>query len=609
MSTHGAYADVPPGWRNTRVGEQLPSSQLHNYHSSAMMMQFCASPISETIKPEPLIPEKGVDVTMGQCDIRGLAYLKAAEAGHSSRNPSDGCYLGSHKGSQGDLSCSDLTDAVQSSSASSCPESPQTPVDGEHHSDSGHIDSKTEDMYSPTIADVDVHDVDDETKIAGEEKVDRKKMKRFRLTHNQTRYLMSEFTRQAHPDAAHRERLSREIPGLSPRQVQVWFQNRRAKLKRLSLDDRERVLKSRALPDDFDMAQSLQSSYSTEHHGYTTPLVSPGTFFPPDENDPYSSARVSTPSGDDYATSPLSTASVYGSYFGRGSSAFGHGRGPDSISSISTSSDNLSSFAPMSSTNASIHRQSTFMPGSFSEQHGSMRPSMSQLHLYNASVRARAGSLNLPARGTVPCATPPLEFTDTDSSVDLNRTYGGRSLDASMSSDAVARARKDQFGSGKQLPGRRTPSLSTLADQPIDSASEQFKQKTVGQPVTAAQRLSEGSPPKIGVGRTAAAALQSAPLQSTQEEDQLSGLGPQFNLSSFGITYPRPNPSSNTSDPTSHPGSLADTKRPDMQGAYNHHGTAWLQQTIQQKLSCYPTPEYSAPRQRAFFYQSSTETI
>lgn len=51
------------------------------------------------------------------------------------------------------------------------------------------------------------------------------------LTHNQTRFLMSEFTRQAHPDAAHRERLSREIPGLTPRQVQVWFQNRYAPAK------------------------------------------------------------------------------------------------------------------------------------------------------------------------------------------------------------------------------------------------------------------------------------------------------------------------------------------------------------------------------------------
>ena len=49
-----------------------------------------------------------------------------------------------------------------------------------------------------------------------------------RLTHQQTRFLMSEFAKQPHPDAAHRERLSREIPGLSPRQVQVWFQNRYA---------------------------------------------------------------------------------------------------------------------------------------------------------------------------------------------------------------------------------------------------------------------------------------------------------------------------------------------------------------------------------------------
>jgi hypothetical protein len=67
---------------------------------------------------------------------------------------------------------------------------------------------------------------DDKPLTAAEIRAAKRKMKRFRLTHNQTRFLMSEFARQAHPDAAHRERLSREIPGLSPRQVQVWFQNR-----------------------------------------------------------------------------------------------------------------------------------------------------------------------------------------------------------------------------------------------------------------------------------------------------------------------------------------------------------------------------------------------
>ena len=63
-------------------------------------------------------------------------------------------------------------------------------------------------------------------RTAAERTAQRRKMKRFRLTHQQTRFLMSEFAKQPHPDAAHRERLSREIPGLSPRQVQVWFQNR-----------------------------------------------------------------------------------------------------------------------------------------------------------------------------------------------------------------------------------------------------------------------------------------------------------------------------------------------------------------------------------------------
>ncbi|KAL2760716.1 hypothetical protein ACRALDRAFT_1073549 [Sodiomyces alcalophilus JCM 7366] len=101
-------------------------------------------------------------------------------------------------------------------------------------------------------------------------------MKRFRLTHQQTRFLMSEFAKQPHPDAAHRERLSREIPGLSPRQVQVWFQNRRAKIKRLTADDRERLIKMRAVPEDFDSVQALHSPY-----GAVRGLGAPVDFGPP----------------------------------------------------------------------------------------------------------------------------------------------------------------------------------------------------------------------------------------------------------------------------------------------------------------------------------------
>ncbi|KAI9847037.1 MAG: hypothetical protein M1838_001077 [Thelocarpon superellum] len=104
---------------------------------------------------------------------------------------------------------------------------------------------------------------------------DRTKMKRFRLTHNQTRFLMSEFARQAHPDAAHRERLSREIPGLSPRQVQVWFQNRRAKLKRMTSDDRERMMRSRALPEHFDTTQALRSPLGEGSRSQGTMITPP----------------------------------------------------------------------------------------------------------------------------------------------------------------------------------------------------------------------------------------------------------------------------------------------------------------------------------------------
>ncbi|BFZ53997.1 hypothetical protein PYCC9005_001028 [Savitreella phatthalungensis] len=93
----------------------------------------------------------------------------------------------------------------------------------------------------------------------------KKNLRRHRLTHQETRYLLNEFAKDPHPDAAQRGRLARVVPGLSARQIQVWFQNRRAKLKRMSASDAERVMSSRAYPSVYsgpDVENVLRSGSS-----------------------------------------------------------------------------------------------------------------------------------------------------------------------------------------------------------------------------------------------------------------------------------------------------------------------------------------------------------
>lgn len=196
-------------------------------------------------------------------------------------------------------------------SAASSPTDRLTPRSESAHTKEQHDDDE--------VIDIGPDDQDDEAEkvpmTSAELRAAKRKMKRFRfaippadagwaaaltclrLTHNQTRYLMSEFARQAHPDAAHRERLAREIPGLSARQVQVWFQNRyvvsvdveareangidrRAKLKRLTSDDRERMMRSRALPEHFDTTQALHSPFGAQPPPMGAPVPGVGGYAP-----------------------------------------------------------------------------------------------------------------------------------------------------------------------------------------------------------------------------------------------------------------------------------------------------------------------------------------
>lgn len=88
---------------------------------------------------------------------------------------------------------------------------------------------------------------------------------------------------------------------------------RRAKLKRLTTNDRERMLKSRALPDNFDTTKVLRTPFESNSAGQT-PTASPQTLGAP--NPDFTALRAlrtdfyHRPNDEEYLVSPLSSASA-----------------------------------------------------------------------------------------------------------------------------------------------------------------------------------------------------------------------------------------------------------------------------------------------------------
>jgi hypothetical protein len=229
---------------------------------------------------------------------------------------------------------------------------------------------------------------------------------------------MSEFAKQPHPDAAHRERLSREIPGLSPRQVQVWFQNRRAKIKRLTADDRERMIKMRAVPDDFDNVQALHSPYGAVH-GLGAPMSSPIEF----GTQQYGDAMLRPlmidprrPEGDEHMSPTSINPSSYG-HMGF------HPSGPmsssDVMSPISPSSTDRYPYGSQVSTPLSSAPRSA---NPFIGRHNSLDAAMHMnrqgyrplqpLHLRDPMSRSRSEALQSPLRTSMSWKGESVDYTD-----------------------------------------------------------------------------------------------------------------------------------------------------------------------------------------------------
>lgn len=188
------------------------------------------------------------------------------------------------------------------------------------------------------------------------------------------------------------------------------------------------MLKSRALPEDFDMTQVLYSPYGSQPPS-GAPMTSPNDFF---ASNPEAGAlrplvidNMKRPGEDDYVTSPLSPTSAYGSCFGP------TGSGPtsnDNISPVSTTSDRAALFTSLSNSQASTPRTSNpfTRSSSFSAAYPrANHPQIPRLQLHDRVTRSRAESLGSPLRTSISYSGNPLDYGEGLSPTAMNMPYNG----------------------------------------------------------------------------------------------------------------------------------------------------------------------------------------
>ena len=181
---------------------------------------------------------------------------------------------------------------------------------------------------------------------------------------------------------------------------------RRAKIKRLTADDRERMMKMRAVPDDFDNVGALHSPYGAVH-GIGTPMQSPVDFVPMYTDHSMRPLMVDTMrrnEHDNHLSSGLSPA--FGQVGFASSGSLGGSMGtPDILSPLSMNSDRYYSGSHLSSplsagprSSNPFERQNSYQDLSQSRQ--AMRP-LQPLQLRETISRSRPESVQSPLRSSI----------------------------------------------------------------------------------------------------------------------------------------------------------------------------------------------------------------
>ena len=207
------------------------------------------------------------------------------------------------------------------------------------------------------------------------------------------------------------------------------------------------MLKSRALPDDFDMTQTLHSPRGSQPMG-GTPMASPVSYMPSYSDSQFARPMLlgglRRPSEDESVTSPMSMSSMYGNFYTPPTS--------DNVSPISTASDR-NHFAHPSSQHTSPRAPNPFAMRSSSFSSAYQHPQIPRLQLHDRVGRARAESLQSPLRSSMSYTGNSWSGAESHPGSVSAASHGGRLPDEPQTAHPRAPTPSNPYGLGHNCTG------------------------------------------------------------------------------------------------------------------------------------------------------------
>ena len=203
-------------------------------------------------------------------------------------------------------------------------------------------------------------------------------------------------------------------------------------------------MKSRALPDDFDMTHTLHSPFGSIPHHFANQVGSPGSYAPGFQEGGVSRLmtmdHLRRQSEDDGIISPLTMGPPFSNYYSPSSSV----PASENISPISPMSERTNFTAHSMSLSSSPRRPNPFArSSSFSTTTYNPHPYIPRLPSHDRLQRARADSLASPLRSSMSHANTPLDYGNSrvqpsvpifkPTPCDTSRGNAGNEVDGSYS--------------------------------------------------------------------------------------------------------------------------------------------------------------------------------